>query len=207
MITVPITPVIGTVAAGLVTATTAGSRTVTSVALFGSVVVGQKVFGIGIPLGATVTAVASTSSITISDPATATGTPTLQFSYFAATAYTAGDCLGWLFEIPMMRIDNIFIVDAAKVITAAKMYVYHSVPTPTLDNAAFAPTDADAAKLIGYYSLTGTVALANNQVIFPADAELPLAQVRAKQMYGQLVVVGTPTFAAVNEVTVNIGGE
>jgi len=79
MINVTITPTIATVAAGLVTATTIGSQTVTSSALFGSVVVGQKVHGIGIPFGTTVTAVASTSSITISKPATATGTPTLQF--------------------------------------------------------------------------------------------------------------------------------
>lgn len=208
MKTVSITPVIGTVAAGIATAGSSGQKILTSAALFGSVVAGQKVYGPGIEFGTKVASVETTSSLTLDKNITLTGAKTVQFSYFASTAYSAGDCLGWPFEIPLNKIGNIFIIDIIKQITAAKLYVFSKVPaTATLDNAAFAPPDADARNLIGYYSLTGTVALSANQVIFPADTELPLAQVGDTAMYGQLVVVGTPTFTAINEITVNISGE
>lgn len=53
-----------------ITCTTAGSTTLTSSAAFGSVFVGMKVMGQGIPDGTTVTAIASASSLTMSQAAT-----------------------------------------------------------------------------------------------------------------------------------------
>jgi len=205
-----ITPVIGTVAAGLACVTTAGSATVTSSALFGSVVVGQRVYGAGIPYGATVTAKASTSSITISANATLTGTPTLQFSYFASTAYTAGDCIGWPFKIPLSDVSGIMLVDKSDQMASVVLYVFNSNPnsTPILDNAAFTGiSDADAAKIIARYSLTGTTDVGGAKIVYPADAELPLARCGGNDLYGQLVAVGTPTFTAVNEIVLNLTGE
>jgi len=60
--------------------TTNSTTTVTSSALFGSVTIGMLVSGSGIPAGAVVTAVASTSSLTISKAATSGTTPTLVFT-------------------------------------------------------------------------------------------------------------------------------
>jgi hypothetical protein len=62
----------GTVDPGTLTCGINSTTTVTSSALFGSVNVGDLVFGTGIPAGATVTAITSTSSITISAAATVT---------------------------------------------------------------------------------------------------------------------------------------
>ena len=64
----------------IVCATTNGSATVTSAALFAQVPEGCKVYGTGIPAGAYVKSRASSSSLTLSANATATGAPTLTFA-------------------------------------------------------------------------------------------------------------------------------
>ena len=206
---VRVIPTAGVLAAGLASTLVAGSTTVTSVALFGNVLAGQKVFGPGIPYGTTVTAKASPSSITISKAATLAGAKTLQYGYFTAAIYAAGDALGWYFPIPLSTINGLFVVDKIKVITAVKLYIYEGEPvsTPQLDNAAYAPDDADAGKLVGYYSLTGSVVLTNNQVVFPASAELPNTPICGRDLWGQLVVVGTPTLTAIDNLILNISGE
>lgn len=63
----------------IASSTTISSTTVTSAALFGNVIVGMYVSGTGIPAGSIVTAKASSSSITVSQAATVTGTPNLTF--------------------------------------------------------------------------------------------------------------------------------
>lgn len=202
-------PIISVVAAGLACVTEAGSTTVTSSALFGSVVAGQRVHGPGIQFGTKVASVESTSSITLDKPAKLGGSVTLQFGYFASAAYVADDCLGFPFEIPLTEIKGITVIDKIKQITAVKMYVFSAeFSTPLLDNAAFAPVDADAANIIGYYSLTGNKVLTNNHVIHPAQAELPLPKYGSHQkMFGQLVVVGTPTFTSISDLVVSLCGE
>lgn len=178
--------------------------------LLASVAVGQRVFGVGIPFGATVTAIVDTDNITISEAATVTNAgASIQFEYIESSPsiYAAGDVLGFPFKLPMMEVNNIMVVDAAKVITAVKLYLYRDVPAPILDNAAFAPTDAEARKIIAYYSLTGTVALSNNHIIFPAADEMLPPVIGGQKMYGQLVCVGTPTFAAVDDLLINFSGE
>lgn len=77
-----------------VASTLASSTTVTSLALFGSVVAGQWVQGPGIQPNTTVTAVGSSSSITISTAATATGAATLTF--FTVSPPRMGTQLGWV---------------------------------------------------------------------------------------------------------------
>jgi hypothetical protein len=66
---------------GLSSVTTINSQTVTSAALFGLVSIGMQVSGAGIAPGTIVSAFGSSSSITVSIPATATGTPSLSFAF------------------------------------------------------------------------------------------------------------------------------
>lgn len=189
--------------------TTINSKTVTSSAAFGSVVVGQAVFGAGIPFGTTVSVVTDTSTITISQNATATAaSASLQFSYFTSAAYTAGDVLGFPFRVDLKRINQIYVIDNAKQITAIKGYFFKDVFAPTLDNAAFAPADADADLIIGYFSYTNNNALTSNTVIYNGVTDQPIQLGVAKEpTWCQLVAVGTPTFTAVNDLTVNLMGE
>lgn len=62
-----------------VSTTTNGSNVVASAELFGNVTVGSKIAGVGIPANTIVSAKTSSSSVTISKNATATGSPTLTF--------------------------------------------------------------------------------------------------------------------------------
>lgn len=62
----------GTTDPGILACGINSTTTVTSAALFGSIRQGDLVFGTGIPVGATVTAIASTSALTISVAATVT---------------------------------------------------------------------------------------------------------------------------------------
>ena len=64
----------------LLSTTTSGSATITSSALFGTVAVGDVVSGTGILLGSVVIAKASSSSLTINNNATSSGSPILLFS-------------------------------------------------------------------------------------------------------------------------------
>lgn len=81
-----VAPVVRTVAS----ATTSGSTTVTSAALFTLADVDAGIAGTGIPAGATITGVVSTSSITISAPATASGSPTLTITPDPGFMFTFG---------------------------------------------------------------------------------------------------------------------
>lgn len=64
-----VTIVVPRALAAAVSCTTAGTTTITSANLFGNVLVGMAVSGIGIPAGTTVSAVASPSSLTLSQAA------------------------------------------------------------------------------------------------------------------------------------------
>jgi hypothetical protein len=189
--------------------TTIASTAVTSSAGFGSVVAGQKVFGAGIPYGTTVVTVTDTSNIVISNKATATAaSASLQFSYYTSAAYTAGDCVGFPFEIGMQKINQIVVVDNDKVVaTNLKFYIFDGLPAVTLDNAAFAPSDADAAKLVGVVTVSTFTTLGNNIIGLSAATDQPVWVNTAKVKYCQIVCGGTPTFSAVDSLTINIMGE
>lgn len=199
-----IVPAISTT--GLTCGTTAGSKTVTSSAAFASVEAGQRVVGAGIPFGTVVASKETSSSITLSKPASATSASvTLQFGYFTSAAYAAGDALGFPFEVTMSRIDNVIVVDAAKQITAVKLLFFSDTFIETADNAAFGISDADAAKIIGYLSLATSEVFANNQIVTGSGTQLPITL--GGKTYCQLIVVGSPTFLAVDGLTVNLMGE
>jgi hypothetical protein len=70
--------------------TTLGSKTVTSAAGFTAGMIGQRVYGSGIPSGTYVTTFTSSSSIEISVPATASATVTLTFSTYEPGMYLKG---------------------------------------------------------------------------------------------------------------------
>jgi hypothetical protein len=69
----------------IVVTTTSGSKTVTSAALFLATDAGLRISGTGIPAGATITSFNSTSSVTISAAATASGSPTARLYNAAGT--------------------------------------------------------------------------------------------------------------------------
>lgn len=207
-----VTPVISTTA--LTCATTVGSNIIESSAQFGSVVAGMRIVGAGVPFNSIVEAVTDDSTLTIinaetkSDAlATATAASvSLRFGYFTSLAYASGDVLGFPFRVPMTIIRNAIIIDAVKQITKARLYFFSKPFTEIADNAAFAPSDADATNLCGYISLTTSIVLTSNQIVTQAVTALPVDV--GGDCWCQLVVdTDTPTFTAVNNLTVLLAGE
>jgi len=203
---VKIQPVISTTA--LTCVTTAGSKTVTSSAAFGSVLADQAIQGAGIPWGTTVLSKETSSSITISNPASATSASvSLRFGYFTSLAYADEDALGFPFELPFKKINNIMVIDAAKQITALELAFFRKPFVPSADNAAFAPSDADMAELMGFLVLDGTKVYGDNQIVYYDAGPLQLPLDVGGKTYVQLIAQGAATFLTVSDLTLNISGE
>jgi hypothetical protein len=211
---VRINPVISTTA--LTCVTTVGSNTVTSSAQFGSVVAGQRISGAGIPFNSVVGAVASTSSLTMINgvdgsaaPATATSASvSLRFGYFTSLQYSSADALGYPFAVPLTKINNVLIIDGAKQLTKCKLYFFISPISEIADNAAWAQSAADMAKCIGYIALATSITLTNAYIVTQATTALPVVLGANVPVWCQLVVdTDTPTFTAVDNITVVMTGE
>lgn len=186
-----------------------GNDTVTAVTAgaFGSVTKGMRVVGPGIPFGTTVETWIDSSTIILSAVATATDdTALVRYGHFTSLAYSAGDALGFPFAIPTMKnLKQIVVIDDAKQITSVDMIFYSATFTETADNAAIAPSDADAENLVGYTTVGGTgfhKVLGNNHVLVLPFTTLPPNFSVSSRMYCQMIVVGTPTFTAVDNLTV-----
>lgn len=189
---------------------TVNSATVHSVTKpFSGVTAGSQIQSLRFPLGTTVVSNTNDSILVLSNPATATvALDSARFAVNTNLQYSAGDALGFPFEIKggLTKIDNVIVVDAAKQITAVKLLFFRDKFTETEDNSPFAISDADATNLIGYLSLATSEVFANNQIVTGASTTLPIF-LHPGKLYCQLICVGTPTFAAVNNLKVNIIGE
>jgi hypothetical protein len=214
MACVQVKPVISTTA--LECRTTAGSATVTSSAAFGSVAVGMRVVGPGIPFNSVVGAVASTSSVSIvnarsGDVAMATATSVsvnLQFGYFSAAIYADGDALGFPFEVPLTEVHNVVLVDSSAQLTKAKLAIFSKAFTESADNAAWEASAADAANIIGYFAVATAVSTTNAKIVTQATTALPAILGANSPVWGQLIVdTNTPTFSAIDNITLILTGE
>jgi len=175
-------------------------------AYYTNVVVGQRIQGAGIPLGTTVVTKTNDTSLVISNAATATDTlQDVRFNYFTSLAYAAGDAMGFPVTVPPFRkLKQVILIDDAKQITSADLVFFGSAFTETADNVAFAPSDADAENIIGYLTVGGTganKALGNNTLMVLPFTTLGPEFSQGGTMYCQLVAVGTPTFTAVDNLT------
>ena len=120
-------------------------------------------------------------------------------------AYADGDAVGGLLTFPKVALAPLFdaeilgatLIDVGDQGAAMTLALFDRAFTPTANNAAYAPTDADIVN-----------ALAN--IVFPAADHLGgtinlVASVRLNQpivlngtdLFGQLFTQGTPTYAAV----------
>lgn len=163
------------------------------------------------PLGTYVVSNTNDSILVLSNTSDSTvALDSLRFAKFTNLQYSAGDALGFPFRVNNIhRINNVVVVDGAKQITAVKLIFFNGSFTPTEDNLAFAVSDADAFKIMGYLSLATSEVFTNNQLVTGAATTLPinLGNTVGNAIWCQLVCVGTPTFTAVNNLRVNILGE
>lgn len=143
-----------------------------------------------------------------------TATPTISTS-----AYTAGDAVGGLLTFSNVArasggtayIESAVLLDKDKEAAAAyELWLFDRTFTATTDNAAFDPSDADLANLLGVLkfastdgTLTSTTATVYTWPQTTAMNPFPLV-LNGTDLFGQLVTRGTPTFTTTADIVVSI---
>lgn len=145
-------------------------------------------------------------------------TPTI-----TAGAYSAGDVVGGVMEFARLLGDHrrgvlktVTVIDLGDQKAALTLLLFNAEPAGVAaDNAAFALSAADAAKLVGKvnvaaddYETVGGEAVA---VLDVADVVEGYAGANARDavsvgtVWGVLVTTGTPTYASTSDLTVRLG--
>lgn len=209
---VEVTPLISTVGVDSVIAKNGSDTLKARLADFDSAAVGQKIVGTYIPFGATITAVQGDTIIVISSTLTVASSPDslakVSIGKFQGSqAYASSDALGFPFEVTGLgsSIHQIIVEDDSKQITGVDIVFFDSLFAPTVDTAAFAPSDADARNIVGYITIGGTganKALTNNNILQIPFTNAVWPVPKSKRYVCQLVATSTPTFTASNNLRI-----
>ncbi len=140
-------------------------------------------------------------------------TPTIS----AASIYASGDAVGGLMTfsnalIPYSKsglLQSIVISDLAKQSGALSLILFKANPSATTftDNAALDIDDSDIAKVIGAIPIAAADYVALNDSAFATVRNVGLGlsvDSEVSTLYGALITTGTPTYAAVSDLTVNL---
>lgn len=134
----------------------------------------------------------------------------------AAAIYAAGDAIGGLMTFPLAvrmtassgRISKVVIIDDAAQLAPIDIIFFNQTFTPTADNAPFAPSDADMQNCIGQIQVVAAdySNFVNNSVatclIWNSDGYG--FQVAGTSLFAQMVVRATPTYVAVDDLTIKL---
>jgi len=142
-------------------------------------------------------------------------TPTI-----TAGAYSAADAVGGMLTFADagagyqgdIRITKVVVIDDAKQAAILDLWLYSEEFTPTADNAAFSPSDEDNQHCVGVvHVVAADYGSGDDNSVAHVEVDLPvtLSGVSAgsgglygTSLYGQLTCVGTPTFAATDDLTI-----
>lgn len=135
-------------------------------------------------------------------------TPTVS----AGAIYASGDAVGGIMTFSNAArssggsgvIRGVTVVDKDQELAALELVLFDQTIAGTVtDNAAFDPTDADLANLIGWLKVTATtgyLSFADNSAAF-VQCEIPYV-CNATSLFGALVTRGTPTYTATSDISV-----
>ena len=146
-------------------------------------------------------------------PITSYGVTVSQTPAVTAGAYLAGDTVGGLLTFALAArvaggggaVLSALMVDDAGQDVALELWLFNQTFGAVADNAPWAPAEADLENLIGViYSTAGAWAAAGTPSVNSIETSIRY-DLTGTSMFGQLVTRGTPTFAAVDDVTVKIG--
>ena len=101
-------------------------------------------------------------------------------------------------------IESIVVKDSAKQSVNLDIVLFGETFTATADNAAFAPSNADLELSVGSVLIDVWKAFANNSQGVVDNVGL-LYWCKGGTLFAQLVTRGTPTYAAVTDVSVRLG--
>ena len=127
-------------------------------------------------------------------------------------AYSAGDAVGGLLTFPNAGrasamgsvLTDVLIVDDAGQDAELELWLFNATFTAIADNDAWAPSEADLEKCIAVVStVDGTWRAAGTPSVINIECTRRI-DIPGTSRFGQLVTRGTPTYAAVDDVTVKI---
>jgi hypothetical protein len=130
-----------------------------------------------------------------------------------AGAYSANDIVGGPLDfgnVPQGLLRAVIIVDEAKQAGAYQLLLFRSVPTTIADNDTYDIADADVKNLVGAIHITDTAGadkfdFADNKAYVRQGLALPI--VPGTDLYGYLICLGTPTYAATTDVKITLSVE
>jgi len=141
--------------------------------------------------------------------AVVTATPTI-----TAGAYSAADALGGkLTFASAVRVSGgsgviygVVITDAAKQDAEIEIVLFDRDFTATNDNAAFDPSDADLANIIGVIPVYASdyFDFNDNSVACVRSVGMPFVVDSGTSLYGQMVIRDGDTYAATDDITVKL---
>lgn len=143
-------------------------------------------------------------------PFSSTVSPTV-----TAGAYSAADVVGGLLTfsgVPKRgKITEVVVTDQAKQAGALDLVLFNTEPTTIADNGASDIADADIAKIATAIRLADTAGahkydFSDNKIYVIAELNRRFERT-GDALYGFLIAAGTPTFAAVTDVSITIKGE
>jgi hypothetical protein len=122
----------------------------------------------------------------------------------STSAYVAGNNVGGLLTFTSAFgaattgvLQSISIAIKSTQSAGFKLYTFASAPTAPTDHATYAISAADAANILGVYTLpAGDSGLGANSTIYSLDGIGAQIDSSSTSLYAILVTTGTPTFAA-----------
>jgi hypothetical protein len=142
-------------------------------------------------------------------------TPTI-----TAGAYSAADAVGGLLTFADVgvgyqgdvKITKVIVIDDAAQAAALDLWLYSEEFTPSADNAAFSPSDADNQHCVAVVHIAAAdYGSGDDNSVAHVECDLPvtLSGISAGSgglygldLYGQLTCLATPTFAATDDLTI-----
>lgn len=132
-------------------------------------------------------------------------TPTIS----AGSAYAAGDAVGGLLTFAnaartsggTITVQTVVIIDKDQELAPLELVLFDRTFTATADNAAFDPSDADLANVVGVVKVSDYSSFNDNSVATRSGIGLA-AKLDGTSLFGQLVVRSAPTYTADSDITV-----
>lgn len=120
-------------------------------------------------------------------------------------AYTAGDAVGAKTALGLINatLNSLTVIDAGNQGAAGSILLFDGLPAAATatDNAAFVPS-TDLTKVIAQIPVPAYVTTASKKIAHVSNLNLP---VKSTGLYAVFVTTGTPTYAAVTDVTIVLG--
>ena len=130
-----------------------------------------------------------------------------------AGAYSANDVVGGTLTFTGATsgiLRGVTLVDQAKQAGAYQLVLFDSLPTDIANNDPYDIADADLLKVVGAIHLTDTAGadkcdFSDNKIYMRQGLILPFKRAdNATALYGFLIALGTPTYAAMNDIQVQL---